>query len=173
MAMNLKVIPCQHGCGFFVYFVFGPIAQNWRKAGSYMWLCVCQVLYKEVIDYYNYGSLFPQPSSLPCAPPFSGILFPVTFPHPIFLSPFSSSSCTGNFLIFSLLWATTTYLDALSYSILVTSLSSRCRLISHFFSWQIRLSNLFMGIQLNRSYTIHPSQAYVIPNLCFNHYAEW
>lgn len=102
---------------------------------------------------YVWISLFPHLSSLPRAPPFSGIPFPVTFLHPIFLSPSSSSSCISNFLIFHLLWATTTYLDALSYSILITTLSSRYSLRSHFFSWEIRLSNLFMGIQLKHRYT--------------------
>lgn len=143
MAMNLKVIPSQHGCVFCLFvclFCFlGQLHKAGENSGSwainrfiYVIMCLPSTLQRSDWLLYLWISLFPHPSSLPHAPPFSGIPFFVTFLHPSFLSPSSSSSCIGNFLIFHLLWATTTYLDALSYSILITTLSSRYWLRSHF-----------------------------------------
>lgn len=66
-----------------------------------MTMCVTRtvgILYKEVIDYYNYESLLsphPFPMTLLLSP------IPFSIPYPVFPFPFSSSSYTVHFLILS------------------------------------------------------------------------
>lgn len=118
-------------------------------------------------DYYDYRSL-SFPFSLPSL--FTGLhlflLFLSPFPLPVF--PFSSSSsCMGSFLTLS---SFSYHLHGRLFLVLIVTLSGRYWLTFPFSSWDVRLSNLFVAVQLKSS-QIASSSSLWFPNLCFNQYA--